>query len=86
MSKNGLLGVVLMLSLDLYSQSTVADKLDVLDETLKLPEVVITGTRYEILVEKSGKTIYKLSAEDIEKNAGKTVSDLLNEVPGVQML
>ena len=56
-------------------------------QTKELPvdKVVVTGTKFDIPIEKSGKTIYKLTAEDIEKNAGKTVADLLNEVPGIQV-
>ncbi|MEO9804649.1 MAG: TonB-dependent receptor [Reichenbachiella sp.] len=53
--------------------------------TISLDEVVVTGTKFEIPVEKSGKSIYKLTAKDIEQNAGKSVADLLNEVPGIQM-
>ncbi|MEP2024618.1 MAG: TonB-dependent receptor [Reichenbachiella sp.] len=53
--------------------------------TYSMNELVVTGTKFEIPVEKSGKTIYKLTAKDIEKNAGKSAADLLNEVPGIQM-
>lgn len=53
--------------------------------TYSMDEMVVTGTKFEIPVEQSGKTIYKLTAKDLEHNAGKTVSDLLNEVPGIQM-
>lgn len=53
--------------------------------TTYLKEVVTTGTRFDVPVEKSGKTIYKLTAEELERNAGKSLADLLNEVPGVQM-
>lgn len=52
--------------------------------TTYLREVVTTGTRFDVPVEKSGKTIYKLTSEDLRHNAGKTVADILNEVPGVQ--
>ena len=54
-------------------------------DTLELDDVVITGTKYAVPVEKSGKLIYKLSREDIEQNAGKSVPDLLHEVPGIQI-
>lgn len=57
-------------------------------DTLKqvdLKEVVVTGTRFALPIEKSGKTIYKLTADDLKRNAGKTVTDILNEVPGIQM-
>lgn len=53
--------------------------------TTYLSEVVTTGTRFDVPAEKSGKAIYKLSAEDLQRNAGKTLGDILNEVPGVQM-
>jgi vitamin B12 transporter len=53
--------------------------------TTYLREVVTTGTRFDVPVEKSGKTIYKLTAQDLERNAGKSLGDILNEVPGLQM-
>jgi vitamin B12 transporter len=61
--------------------STAQDSLT----TTYLNEVVTTGTRFDVPVEKSGKTIYKLTAEDLERNAGKTLGDILNEVPGLQI-
>ncbi|AGA79967.1 TonB-dependent receptor plug domain-containing protein [Echinicola vietnamensis] len=54
-------------------------------EARNLDEVVVTGTKFELPEEKSGKTIYKLDQADIERNAGKTITDLLNEVPGIQI-
>lgn len=54
-------------------------------KTTTLQEVVVTGTKFEVPVEKSGKTIHKISSEDLHRSGGKTVVDLLNEVPGVQM-
>lgn len=53
--------------------------------TTYLKEVVTTGTRFDVPVEKSGKSIYKLTAADLERNAGKSLGDILNEVPGLQM-
>ena len=52
--------------------------------TILLKELVTTGTRFDVPVERSGKTIYKLTSEDLQRNAGKSVADILNEVPGVQ--
>ncbi|MEP5614290.1 MAG: TonB-dependent receptor [Cyclobacteriaceae bacterium] len=52
--------------------------------TVKLDDVVITGTKSEIPIEKSGKSIYKITRADIESSSGKSVADLLNETPGVQ--
>jgi len=53
--------------------------------TITLKQVVVTGTRFEISVDKSGKSIYKLTPEDLSRNAGKSIVDILNEVPGIQM-
>src|SRR5574339_1273066 len=53
-------------------------------KTTLLQEVVTTGTKFDVPVEKSGKTIFKLSARQLSANAGKTLADLLNEVPGIQ--
>ncbi len=53
-------------------------------KTTTLKEVVVTGTKFDIPIEKSGKTIFKISKESIERNAGKSLADLLNEVPGIQ--
>ena len=53
--------------------------------TVRLDEVVVTGTKTEIPVEKSGKTIFKITREDIESSGGRSVADVLNDVPGVQM-
>ena len=83
--KIALMGGIVVHSLLAYSQSSIQNQFTEIADTVKLQEVVITGTRFEIPIEKSGKTIYKLSADDIQKNAGKTISDLLNEVPGIQV-
>ncbi len=54
-------------------------------KTTLLQEVVVTGTKFEVPVEKSGKTIHKIPLEQLQRNGGKALSDLLNEVPGLQM-
>lgn len=54
-------------------------------QTVLLQEVVTTGTKFEIDTEKSGKTIYRLGPEDLEQRSGKSLADVLNEIPGIQM-
>jgi vitamin B12 transporter len=54
-------------------------------KTTSLSEVVVTGTKYELSEMLTGKTITKVSAADLEKNAGKMLGDVLNEIPGLQM-
>ncbi len=51
-------------------------------DSLQIQEVVITGTRFELPVEQSGKTIYKITKQQIDLSKGKTVADLLNAIPG----
>ena len=50
-----------------------------------LGEVVVTGNRFETPIEKSGKVIYKITAKDIEHMAGRTVADLINALPGINV-
>ncbi|MDA0194673.1 MAG: TonB-dependent receptor [Bacteroidetes bacterium] len=54
-------------------------------DTVQLAALVITGTKFEIPVEKSGKSIYKISGQDLEKYSGRSVGDVLNDVPGIQI-
>jgi vitamin B12 transporter len=55
------------------------------DSVRLLNEVVVTGTRFELPVKKSGKTIYQISESQLKNNSGRNLSDLLNNVAGVQM-
>ena len=72
-----LAALILCLSQTAFAQDSL--------KTVQLNDVVITGTKTETTVEKSGKTIFKLNRKQIEANAGKDVTDLLNEIPGVQI-
>lgn len=71
--------VATSISAQTKNESVDSTKVNLLDEA------VVSGTRFKIPIEKSGKTIYKITAQNIQRNAGKTVIDLLNEVAGVQM-
>lgn len=66
-----------LLSVSAYAQDSL--------QTIVLKQVVVTGTKFELQEEKSGKTIVKLGQKDIEQATGKTLGDLLQEVPGVQI-
>ena len=76
MRKKFLLALFGLISITAWAQDSL--------KTTTLKEVVVTGTKFEMPVEKSGKTIFRLDRDDLEKNAGKTLADLLNEVPGIQ--
>jgi len=54
-------------------------------KVVQLDDIVITGNKVETPIEKSGKTIFKLKRKEIESNRGKDITDLLNEIPGVQI-
>lgn len=52
-------------------------------KTHLLNEAVVTGTKFEIPAEKSGKVIFKIGSEKLQTRLN--LADVLNEVPGVQM-
>ena len=51
----------------------------------QLQEVVVTVTKFELKREHTGKVIYKITPEEIQNSAGKTVVDLLNNLPGIEI-
>jgi len=50
-----------------------------------LDEIIITATKFETNKKNIGKIVYKITQETIKNSAGKTVIDLLNDVPGVEI-
>ena len=50
-----------------------------------LNEIVVTATKFETNKKNVGKIVYKITQETIENNQGRTVVDLLNDVPGVEI-
>jgi vitamin B12 transporter len=50
-----------------------------------LGRVVVSGNRFQTPIEKSGRIIYKVTAAEIEKTAGRTVADILNTMPGINI-
>lgn len=55
------------------------------EEVTDLGKVVVTGTRFDTPIEKSGKVIYKITAEQISGMSGRTVADILNMLPGINV-
>lgn len=51
----------------------------------KLEEVVISDSRFELKRENSGKTVIKISKEEIERNQGRTISELINTKSGIEI-
>lgn len=58
-----------------YAQDTL--------KTQTLQETVVTGTRFDVPVEQSGKVIFKVKASQLQTRF--SVADALNDVPGIQM-
>src|SRR5688572_13018306 len=52
-------------------------------KTHLLKEAVVTGTKFEIPTEKSGKVIFKIGTEKLQTRLN--LADVLNEIPGIQM-
>lgn len=51
----------------------------------QLDEVVISDSRFKLKRENSGKTVIKISQQEIERNQGRTVSELINTKSGIEM-
>jgi vitamin B12 transporter len=51
----------------------------------QLEEVVITDSRFELKRENSGKMVIKISNQEIERNQGRTISELINTKSGIEI-
>ena len=51
----------------------------------QLDEVVVSDSRFKLKRENSGKTVIKISQQEIERNQGRTVSELINTKSGIEM-
>lgn len=51
----------------------------------QLDEVVISDSRFELKRENSGKTVIKISKVEIERNQGRTISELVNTKSGIEI-
>ncbi|MFY7742137.1 MAG: TonB-dependent receptor plug domain-containing protein [Flavobacterium sp.] len=54
-------------------------------DTISLKEVVISDTKFEQSKEKSGKIIEKITAEDLARNTGQSVSTVLSQAVGLEV-
>ena len=51
----------------------------------QLDEVVVSDSRFELKRENSGKTVIKISQQELEKNQGRTISELINTKSGIEI-
>jgi len=50
-----------------------------------LDEVVVSDSRFELKRENSGKTVIKISSEELERNQGRSVAALINTKSGIEI-
>lgn len=78
--KNVIFGVALLgMGVCAHSQQKDSTKVQQLDE------VVITDSRFALKRENSGKTVIKITPEEIQRNQGKTISELINTKSGIEI-
>ncbi|WP_166964817.1 TonB-dependent receptor plug domain-containing protein [Yeosuana marina] len=51
----------------------------------QLDEVVITDSRFKLKRENSGKTVIKISNNEIENNQGRSITELINSKSGIEI-
>ena len=54
-------------------------------KTLQLEEVVVSDSRFELKRENSGKTVIKISQQELERNQGQSVAALINTKSGIEI-
>lgn len=66
---------------------TISSQLCAQQDTLRtLDEVVITASKYPRKQSETGKVLTVITRRQIEENAGKTLAELLNTVPGTNII
>ncbi|MGB6267767.1 MAG: TonB-dependent receptor [Olleya sp.] len=56
------------------------------EEVTVLDEVTITDSRFGLKRENSGKTVIKISAEELQQNADKTIAQIINTKSGITIV
>jgi len=72
----------LLIALFLCAQTQIIAQ-NITEESLD--EVVVTDSRFELKRENSGKTVIKISQQEIENNQGRTISQLINTKSGIEI-
>lgn len=68
-----------------FSTYTIAQDLQDSLDVQQLKEVVVTGTKFPIQKEKSGKVITKINQEELQKLQGKSVAEIINSYSGIEI-
>lgn len=65
----------------LFAQEIVQDSINI----EQLDEVVVSDSRFALKRENSGKTVIKITAQELERNQGRTVAELINTKSGIEI-
>lgn len=65
----------------LFAQNQQQDTLKV----HQLDEVVVSDSKFELKRENSGKMVIKITAEELERNQGRTVAEVINAKSGIEI-
>lgn len=74
--------LALVVSKSFFAQKVQKDTLTVLQP---LQEVVVSDSKFELKRENSGKTVIKITAQELERNPGKTLAEIINTKSGIQI-
>ncbi|HIC31767.1 MAG TPA: TonB-dependent receptor, partial [Flavobacteriaceae bacterium] len=75
-----------LLSLCLLASSFGMAQIQDSTKVTKLKEVVISDSRFDLNRENSGKTIITISSEELQQNAEKTISQIINTKSGISVV
>lgn len=82
MKKNHLwLITALLAGKGVFAQNVPQDSL----KLQQLDEVVVSDSKFELKRENSGKTVIKITAEELQRNQGRTVAEIINTKSGIEI-
>lgn len=75
------LGMSVLVYSNIIAQGQPNDSTDIYN----LDEVVVSDSRFNLKRENSGKTVIKITAEELERNQGKSVAGIINSKSGLEI-
>ena len=82
MKKNHLwLITALLAGKGIFAQNVPQDSL----KLQQLDEVVVSDSKFELKRENSGKTVIKITTEELQRNQGRTVAEIINTKSGIEI-
>lgn len=65
----------------IFAQEPQTDSLQI----QRLDEVVVSDSRFELKRENSGKTVVKITAEELSRSQGKSIAEIINTKSGIEI-